>query len=109
MTATFLPLRYFGGDGTIQPISKPRSMMAHSIDLMPTGSSVMPSTQAPSHGAGQTRPVNSGKLFVINKRFSASRQWFWKTSSFHFGMMLEIGQPVSDWQNGTPQSMQRAV
>ncbi len=65
MMATVLPVRTAGGCGTIQPISKPRSMMAHSIDLIPTGSSLMPSTQAPSHGAGHTRPVNSGKLLVL--------------------------------------------
>ena len=28
--------------------------------------------------------------------------------SFHSGMRLSIGQPWFDWQNGTPQSMQRA-
>jgi hypothetical protein len=101
-------------------------MMAHSIDLMPTGSSLMPSTQAPSQGAGQTRPVNSGKLLVIKSRLSASchsplkttqsvstgRAWRWAPhapKSFHLGMMLEIGQPVSLWQNGTPQSMHRAA
>ena len=39
-----------------------------------TGGSVMPNTQAPSHGAGQVRPVNSGKLFVLCNRSSASRQ-----------------------------------
>lgn len=32
--------------------------------LIVTGESISPATQAPSHGAGQTRPVNSGKLFV---------------------------------------------
>ena len=32
--------------------------------LIVTGGLVMPSTQAPSQGAGQTRPVNSGKLLV---------------------------------------------
>jgi len=31
---------------------------------MPTGSSLMRSTHASSQGAGQMRPVNSGKLFV---------------------------------------------
>ena len=36
----------------------------HSITLMVTGGSLMPSTQAASQGAGQMRPVNSGKLFV---------------------------------------------
>lgn len=35
-----------------------------SIDLIPTGCSLIPNTQAPSHGAGQTRPVNSGKLGI---------------------------------------------
>ena len=39
-------------------------MIACSIDLMPTGSSLMRSTQASSQGAGQMRPVNSGKLLV---------------------------------------------
>jgi len=39
-------------------------MIACSTDLMPTGSSLMRSTHASSHGAGQMRPVNSGKLLV---------------------------------------------
>ena len=37
-------------------------MIACSIDLMPTGSLLMFSVHASSHGAGQTRPVNSGKV-----------------------------------------------
>ena len=73
-TATFLPLRTSGGDGTTQPSSKPLSMIATSMALMVTGGSMMPSTQEPSHGAGQTRPVNSGKLFVWCRRSSASFQ-----------------------------------
>ena len=32
--------------------------------LIVTGGSLMPSTHAASQGAGQMRPVNSGKLFV---------------------------------------------
>ena len=40
-------------------------MMACSIDLMPTGSLLMLSVQAASQGAGQMRPVNSGKLLVL--------------------------------------------
>ncbi len=40
-------------------------MMASSMDLMPTGSPLMLSVQAASHGAGQMRPVNSGKLLVL--------------------------------------------
>ena len=72
MTATLLPVRVAGGSGTIQPSSKPRSAIDISICLIATGSSLIPSTQAASHGAGQTRPVNSGKLFVACSRSSAS-------------------------------------
>ena len=72
-TATFLPVRDSGGSGTIQPSAKPRSTIAHSMLLMVTAGSLMPSTHDPSHGAGQTRPVNSGKLLVLCSRASASR------------------------------------
>jgi hypothetical protein len=41
--------------GLTQPSSKPRSMIAFSMFLIVTGGSVMPSTQAPSQGAGQVR------------------------------------------------------
>jgi len=34
----------------------------------------MPRTQEPSQGAGQTRPVNSGKLLVLWRRSKASFQ-----------------------------------
>ena len=64
------------------------------------------SVHAASHGAGQMRPVNSGKLLVECSTSSASRQRSRRTSSFHSGMMLLTGQPL--WQNGMPQSMQRA-
>mmetsp|Transcript_23427 Transcript_23427/g.67265 ORF Transcript_23427/g.67265 Transcript_23427/m.67265 type:complete len:268 (+) Transcript_23427:3369-4172(+) len=73
--AMFLPVRWAGGLGTIQPISNPLSMVAHSMFLMVTGFSMMPSTQAPSQGAGQTRPVNSGKLLVSSSRSRASFQF----------------------------------
>ena len=63
-TATFLSVRWAGGTATIHPSSNPRSTIAHSMLLMVTGGPVMPSTQDPSQGAGHTRPVNSGKLFV---------------------------------------------
>ena len=46
-------------------------MIACSIDLMPTGSSLMLSVQAASHGAGQMRPVNSGKLLVESSTANA--------------------------------------
>ncbi|MNN79202.1 hypothetical protein D3C81_1958250 [compost metagenome] len=64
-TATFLPVRLSGGWGTIQPSSKPLSTMAFSIDLIVTGLPFIPTVHAPSQGAGQTRPVNSGKLLVL--------------------------------------------
>ena len=38
-----------------------------------TGGALIPNTQAPSQGAGQTRPVNSGKLLVLCSRSKASR------------------------------------
>ena len=43
-----------------------------SIFLMVTACSFSDSVQEPSHGAGHTRPVNSGKLFVRSRRLSAS-------------------------------------
>ena len=81
-------------------------MMKCSIDLMPTGSSLMLSVHDASHGAGHTRPVNSGKLLVEWSVSSAAFQSRRYTRSFQSGMMLLTGQP--DWQNGMPQSMQRA-
>ena len=44
-----------GGSGATQPSSKAWSMMASSISLIVTGSSLMPSTQEPSHGRGAER------------------------------------------------------
>ena len=73
-TATFLPVRADGGAGTTQPSSKARSMIVTSTALMVTGSSLIPSTQEPSQGAGQRRPVNSGKLLVAWSRSIASCQ-----------------------------------
>eukprot|EP01048_Picozoa_sp_COSAG05_P010227 COSAG05_NODE_886_length_6751_cov_151.638906_17_plen_62_part_00 len=54
-------------------------MMEHSTDLIATGFSMMPSTQAPSHGAGQTRPVNS----------TAHRQ---SVSHFHHAHQMKMEQ-----------------
>src|SRR5207245_790431 len=71
ITATFFPVRAFGGSAVTQPSSQPWSMIAHSMFLIVTGGSLMPSTHEPSHGAGHTRPVNSGKLFVLCSRASA--------------------------------------
>ena len=63
-TATFLPVLILAGCGATQPSAQALSMMACSMDLMPTGSSFTFRVHAASHGAGQIRPVNSGKLFV---------------------------------------------
>ena len=63
-TATFLPVLAVGGSGLIQPLAMARSAIAHSMVLMVTGLSSMLSVQDASHGAGQTRPVTSGKLLV---------------------------------------------
>ena len=73
--ATFFHVRLAGGRGVTHPSFQARSMMAASIALMVTGSWLMPRTHAASHGAGQRRPVNSGKLLVAWRRSIASRQW----------------------------------
>ena len=75
--------------------------------LMVTGGWLMPSTHAVSHGAGHSRPVHSGKLFVACSRSMAPAQSWVRVSSFHSGMRLPSGQPL--WQNGTPQSMHRVA
>ena len=46
--------------------------MLSSISLMFTAGRLMPTVQLPSHGAGQTRPVNSGKLLVLASEIQAS-------------------------------------
>ena len=51
-----------------QPSSNALSMIEFSMSLIVTAGSFMPKTHAPSHGAGQTLPVNSGKLFVFVSR-----------------------------------------
>src|SRR3954452_1001201 len=106
ITATLRPVRKGGGSGLIQPSSHALSEIACSICLIVTASSLMSSTQAASHGAGQMRPVNSGKLLVASAIVLASRQPPRNTASFQAGIRLPSGQP--EWQNGMPQSMQRA-
>ena len=73
-TATRLPVLTLGSTGLTQPSEKARSMISTSTCLMVTGSALMPSTQAASHGAGHSRPVNSGKLLVACRRSMASCQ-----------------------------------
>ena len=57
-----------------QPSAKARSMIAHSMVLIVTGASWMLRVHDASHGAGQIRPVNSGKLLVESRLRAASRQ-----------------------------------
>jgi len=76
------------------------------MDFMPTASELIFNVHAASQGAGQIRPVNSGKLFVECKTSIAARQFCWYTKSFQSGIILFTGQPLL--QNGMPQSMQRA-
>jgi len=104
-TATFLPVRTAATTGAIHPSAKACSMISNSTCLMVTAGWLMPSTHADSQGAGQRRPVKSGKLLVACRRSMASRHESRKTRSFQSGMRLPSGQP---WlQNGMPQSMQR--
>ena len=93
-TATRLPVLRAAGCGFTQPSAQALSMMACSMDLMPTASVLMLSVQAASHGAGQMRPVNSGKLLVACSTSMASRQRSRYTKSFQSGMMLLTGQPL---------------
>ena len=74
-TATRLPVRVSGGSGLIQPSFQACSTIVFSITLIVTGGSLMPSTQAASQGAGQMRPVNSGKLLVECRTRIASFHW----------------------------------
>lgn len=74
MTATVLPDRRSGGRGTTSPLSHALSMMETSTFLMVTAGWLMASTHADSHGAGQSLPVNSGKLLVACRRSLAAVQ-----------------------------------
>lgn len=74
MTATVLPESRSGGCGVTSPLPHALSMMETSTFLMVTAGWLMPSTHADSHGAGQSRPVNSGKLFVACRRSDAADQ-----------------------------------
>jgi len=60
--------------GSTRRSSQALSAMATSTFLIVTGSRLMPSTHDVSQGAGQRRPVNSGKLLVACSRSVASTQ-----------------------------------
>ena len=68
-------------------------MTLSSLSRMVTASPYCPQTQAPSQGAGQTRPVNSGKLLVSKRRLRAWKGLSAQIMSFHSGMRLWRGQP----------------
>ena len=72
-TATVLLVCHSGTTGTTRRSSQALSAIATSTFLIVTGSRLMPTTQAVSHGAGHRRPVNSGKLFVACNRSVADR------------------------------------
>jgi hypothetical protein len=80
----------------MRSFSNAYSMMDSSLSRTVTGLPIMPQMQAFSHRAGQTRPVNSGKQFVLSRRLSARSRLPVQTRSFHSGMRLCSGQP-SRW------------
>ena len=69
--ATFLSVLNLGTSGLIQPSLKPLSTIYFSISSIDTGGFTIPRTHASSQGAGQSLPVNSGKLFVLCNIFKA--------------------------------------
>ena len=97
----------YPGRGEAAPEPAAHSAISSSTCFMSTGSETRPSTQEPSQGAGQRRPVNSGKLFVAPRRSLASAKRPEWTRSFHSGIKLPSGQP--SWQKAMPQLMQRAA
>src|SRR5690348_3046614 len=103
MIATFLPVRTAGGWGLIQPFFQPWSEISFSMYSIVTGSELIERVQEASQGAGQIRPVNSGKLLVECRTARARSHWPLYTRSFQSGIRLPRGQPR--WQKGRPQSM----
>jgi hypothetical protein len=95
-TATFLPV-FLRGDFRLDPaLSQARSTIAHSMVLMVTGLSSMLSVQDASHGAGQMRPVNSGKLLVECRL----RERFFPTAAID--QIVEVRDLVVDRAAGVP-------
>ena len=64
ITATVLPDKRSGASGFTLLASNASSIVRSSICLIVTASRLIPTTHAVSHGAGHSRPVNSGKLLV---------------------------------------------
>ena len=72
-TATVAPVRTFGGRGMTQPCSQAVSARYSSISRIVTASPFSAQVHEASHGAGQTRPVNSGNGDVASRRRQAWR------------------------------------
>lgn len=68
--------------------AKASSMTLSSLSRMVTESPYIPQIQALSQGAGQTRPVNSGKLLVFSRRLRAWKGFSAQIMSFHSGIRL---------------------
>ena len=92
-TATVFPLREAGARGRTQPSVNARSAISFSICSMATAAWSMARTQAASHGAGQRRPVNSGKSLVEERTAQASSQRPRHTRSLKSGMRFPSGHP----------------
>ena len=104
-TATVFPVRTAGTRGLIHPFANAASIRYSSLSRFVTPLSAR--LQAFSHRAGHTRPVNSGNGAVISSRPKASSSKPSSSRLFHSGIRLCSGHPKSDWQNGTPQFIQR--
>ena len=91
---TRLPVRRSEGLALDQPSFAARSEMARSSALIATGAPFTPATHAVSQGAGHTRLVTSGKLFVASSATMASRHRSVRTSSFQSGIAFPRGHPV---------------
>jgi len=63
--------------------------------LIVTGGSITPKTQEPSQGAGQTRPVNSGKLFGLREAQIGFVPFALVDEVVELGIRLFIGQPLA--------------
>ena len=75
ITAIFFPVLFNGGLALIQPSLNPLSTIYFSISSIETGGLIIPNTHAASQGAGQSLPVNSGKLLVECNIFNAFSHW----------------------------------
>ena len=100
--ATRLPLLISGTFAVIQPFLNPVSITASSLSCTVTLSPFIPQVQAASQRAGQTLPVNSGKLLVLSSLVRASCQSPLYIASFHSGIRLCRGHPLTIPPNTVP-------